>query len=103
MVKDLLIPLLVSEAIALKLRRPSGDIYLDAQVYTGFMYVAAALCAWGVRVWKVGQLECLAAETGRPGGEIDVVEARTVERTISRESKKYRSSFVKRMFMWKRV
>ena len=99
----LVIPTTFSEAIALELRRPSGDIYLDAQVYTGFAYIAAALCAWGVRAWKVGQLECLAAEQGRPGEEVDVSEARTIERTVTQESKKYRSSFVRRMFIWKRV
>lgn len=43
----------VAEAIALQLRRSSGNIYLPAQLFTGSMFILAALCSWDVRSWKI--------------------------------------------------
>ena len=48
---------LVAEPIALKLRRATGDIYVDAQVFVGFMFIGAALCTWLLRSWKVEQVD----------------------------------------------
>lgn len=53
----------VPEPIGLKLRQKSGDIYLHAQLFTGFMYVAAALCMLLLRGWKIHQLEVEEART----------------------------------------
>ena len=56
----LVAPCTVSEAIALELRRTTsngGTSYLHVQIFTGFMYIAASLCLWVVRGWKVGELE----------------------------------------------
>ncbi|KAJ5532559.1 hypothetical protein N7494_009111 [Penicillium frequentans] len=56
----LVAPCTVSEVIALELRRPTADggtSYLHVQIFTGFMYIAASLCLWLVRGWKVGELE----------------------------------------------
>lgn len=53
----LVAPATFAEAIALKLRRQTGDIYLDAQLFTGIMFIAAAVCAWFLRSWKVMQDE----------------------------------------------
>jgi hypothetical protein len=55
----------------LKLRRASGDIYIDTQIFAGFMFLGAALCTWLLRSWKIDQLEREAAkrqqkEDGRP-------------------------------------
>ncbi|THV49012.1 hypothetical protein BGAL_0216g00160 [Botrytis galanthina] len=55
----LVIPCTFSEPIGLKLRASSGDIYLHAQVYAGCMYIGAALCMWGLRAWKIKELESL--------------------------------------------
>ncbi|KAF7860628.1 hypothetical protein EAF04_008148 [Stromatinia cepivora] len=55
----LVIPCTFSEAIGLKLRASSGDIYLHAQVYAGCMYIGAAMCMWGVRAWKIKELDSL--------------------------------------------
>lgn len=54
----LVAPTTVSEAIALQLRdNDSKDsVYLNVQIFTGFMYIAAALCLWVVRGWKVGEV-----------------------------------------------
>ncbi|KAK6592995.1 major facilitator superfamily transporter [Botrytis cinerea] len=35
------------------------DIYLHAQIYAGCMYIGAALCMWGLRAWKIKELESL--------------------------------------------
>jgi MFS family permease len=97
------VPATFAEPIALELRQKTGNIYLHAQVYTGFMYIASAICLYFVRVWKIGQLEALAAEIGRPGAIIDASEARTLERTITKESMARRSGVLKRIVTWKRV
>lgn len=53
----------VAEPIALVLRQQhSSNVYLHPQVWTGFTYIAAALCLWIVRGWKVGELEALARQ-----------------------------------------
>ncbi|MCJ1308081.1 Tubulin beta chain (Beta tubulin) [Agyrium rufum] len=53
----LVLPTTFSEPIALELRQATGDIYLHAQIFTGFMYVIAAICMWFLRAWKIGDLE----------------------------------------------
>ena len=45
----------VAESIALGLRRSTGDIYLDAQIFTGFMFIAASICTLFLRSWKIGK------------------------------------------------
>lgn len=47
----------VSEAIALELRQATGNIYLHAQIFTGFMFIGAACCMWFLRAWKIGELQ----------------------------------------------
>jgi hypothetical protein len=53
----LVLPCTFAEPIGLELRKTSGDIYLHAQLFTGFMYIAAALCMWLLRAWKISELE----------------------------------------------
>ncbi|TVY81578.1 putative transporter MCH2 [Lachnellula suecica] len=55
----LVFPCTFAEPIALELRTASGDIYLHAQIFTGMMYIGAAVCAWFLRAWKVRELEGL--------------------------------------------
>ncbi|KAH8422665.1 uncharacterized protein LDX57_000419 [Aspergillus melleus] len=54
----LVAPTTVSEAIALLLRdnNSKDSVYLRVQIFTGFMYIGAAMCLWVVRGWKVGDL-----------------------------------------------
>ena len=47
----------VAESIALGLRRSTGDIYLDAQIFTGCMFIGASVCTFFLRSWKIGQNE----------------------------------------------
>jgi MFS family permease len=58
----LIVPSTVSEVIGLQLKQPSGNIYLHAQVFTGFMYIGASVCLWFVRAWKIRELEEAHAE-----------------------------------------
>lgn len=53
----LVIPSTFAEAIALALKRESGFIYRDAQIFTGMMFMGAAICLWFVRAWKVREVE----------------------------------------------
>lgn len=53
----LVLPTTFSEPIGLELRTTSGDIYLHAQIFTGFMYIGAAICMWFLRAWKINELE----------------------------------------------
>ncbi|KAL2828914.1 major facilitator superfamily domain-containing protein [Aspergillus cavernicola] len=52
----LVAPTTVAEPIALVLRdNDSNDrVYLHVQIFTGLMYIAAGVCLWLVRGWKVG-------------------------------------------------
>jgi MFS family permease len=51
-------PCTASEPIGLALRSGLGkNAYFHCQLFTGFGYIAAAVCLWIVRGWKVGELE----------------------------------------------
>ncbi|KAL4787247.1 major facilitator superfamily domain-containing protein [Aspergillus varians] len=52
----LVAPTTVAEPIALVLRDNDSNnhIYLHVQIFTGVMYMAAGVCLWIVRGWKVG-------------------------------------------------
>lgn len=59
-------PTTVAEAIALELRQTGKtNVYLHPQIFTAMVYIGAALCLWGVRAWKVGELERNAEEEKR--------------------------------------
>ena len=52
----LVLPTTFSEPIALEMASKDAFGYLSAQIFTGFMYIAAALCLYGVRIWKIGEV-----------------------------------------------
>ena len=60
----MVMPTTVAEPIAVVLKDDSKNewIYLYAQIFTGVVYVAGALCLWVVRGWKVGDNERIARE-----------------------------------------
>lgn len=100
--------MLVSEPIALALAQAAGGRYLTAQVFTGFMYVGAALCMWFLRAWKIGQLELLAVRTEKPpdsADSSDPVGDQALEAVAWSASgaARAKSNVLKRMCMWKRV
>ncbi|CAJ2513457.1 Uu.00g015760.m01.CDS01 [Anthostomella pinea] len=53
----LVIPATFAEVIGLSLRQPGSWGYLHAQIFTGFMYIGAFIFGWGLRAWKVWELE----------------------------------------------
>ena len=91
----------VAEPIALELRQMTGNIYLHAQIFTGFMYIAAALCMWFLRAWKIGQIENIASAEGKSPTEVGVMDVEpSCQRAVSNNS---RSSIFRRLWAGKRV
>lgn len=79
----------------------NGGSYTGAIVFTGTMYIGAAVFLWLVRAWKIGQLEEEAAAEGKTQGDIDpVTEGEDHHRGPDGFK---RSPFLKRMFMWLKV
>lgn len=97
----LVLPTTFSEPIALELRQKSGNIYLHAQIFTGFMYIAAGLCMWFLRVWKIEEIEQIAAEQDKRPEDIDAASAEPID--IHFTLKAPRPSVLKRFFMWKKL
>jgi len=93
----------VSEPVALELRQTTGDIYLHAQIFTGFMYVAAALCMCGLRGWKIGQIEQLALEQEERPEDIDAATTEALETQAASSALKSKGNVMRRMMMWKKV
>lgn len=95
---------IVSEPIALELRQKTGNIYLHAQIFTGIMYLAAAVCMWFLRAWKIGQIEEIAAEKEKRPEDIDAAAAEPVDpQNVSSSSRDFRSSLTKRLLKWEKV
>ena len=57
---SLIAPSTFAEPIGLQLKTQTGNIYLHAQIFTAMMYIAAAICLWFLRAWKVNELEAIA-------------------------------------------
>lgn len=101
----LVLPTTFSEPIALKLRQTSGNMYLHAQIYAGFMYIGAASCMWFLRAWKIGQLEKIAVKQKKSLDEVDVL---STEPAADPEAHVeippvIRSSIATHLIAWKRV
>lgn len=92
----IVLPSTFSEPIALEIVAGTGE-YLGAQLFVGFMYVAAAICMLGVRGWKIGEVED--AETGK-GDEGDAVVAEAVSLRSRRAGRKM---ILSRCWKWKKV
>jgi MFS family permease len=105
----LIVPSTVSEVIGLQLKQMSGNIYLHAQIFTGFMYIGAAACLWFLRAWKVRELEEIATEDAEQReAEIkddDAVPHRPVlSRTVSvGASVRSTAKAAKGLWVWQRV
>jgi len=100
----LVIPLTFSEAIALELVQTNHGNYLHAQIFSGVMYIAGAVCLWFLRAWKIGEVEALAAQEKKNAESIDAAHAHLSENgmqpSISRIPK---FNLLKRMCMLRRV
>lgn len=79
----------VSEAIGLEIVAFNGGSYTGAILFTGWMYIGAAVLLWLVRTWKIGEDEEDEATAGKSGEESAAVSGK--------------SRFAKRMFMVRKV
>ena len=61
----------VAEPIGLAMRRSTGDIYLDVQIFTGFMFIGASICNLFLRGWKIRKTEEEAANKRRREHELE--------------------------------
>ncbi|KAK0104698.1 hypothetical protein ONS95_004971 [Cadophora gregata] len=102
----LVLPCTFSEPIGLELRQDSGNIYLHAQLFTGFMYIGAALCMWFLRAWKIQELSRLreSKEQSEPATrDDDTVVRPALSRHASRISVKNSVKAAKGLWSWQRV
>lgn len=68
----IVLPVTFSEPIALEIVGGTGS-YIGAQLFVGFMYIAAAACLFLIRGWKIGELDEVARLKGQSVDEIDAV------------------------------
>lgn len=92
-------PLLVSEPIALEITQHT-DKYLGAQLFTGFMYIAAALCLWFLKVWKLGEMERVATVEHT---SMDQVDAANTSSAMDVSDTWPKTSVVNRLLRWQKV
>ncbi|KAF2422598.1 MFS general substrate transporter [Tothia fuscella] len=92
----IVLPTTFSEAMALEMNAHTGS-YLSAQLFTGFMYILAAICLWFLKGWKVGELERAAALEKRAVDQVDLVSDSPVNKTA------HVSPLLKRMIRWRVV
>lgn len=100
----LVLPDTFSEVIALEINAHTGS-YLGAQLFVGFMYIAAFICLWLLKAWKIGEIERLAQLEGKPQDAVQPTTSRE-DAGISREGEarmRPRTSFLKRMIIWRHV
>ncbi|GAB7364379.1 hypothetical protein MBLNU230_g4922t1 [Neophaeotheca triangularis] len=85
----LVLPATFSEPIALQIVDGTGS-YLGAQLFTGSMYIAAAICLLFLRGWKIGELNELArmkAEDVDPvGAETSSEDLETAAKAVGRKN-----------------
>ena len=62
---------LVAEPIGLAMRRSTGNIYLDVQIFTGLMFIGASICNLFLRGWKIRKTEEEAASKRRQEHEVN--------------------------------
>ena len=92
------LPVTFSEPIALEIVGGTGS-YLGTQLWTGFMYIAAALCLLVLRGWKIGELDELAKMKEEGDEDLENVEAESPKRAL----KAGRLTFFKHIWKWQKV
>ena len=104
----LVLPCTFAEPIGLELRADRGNIYLHAQIFTGVMYIAGAVCLWFLRAWKIREVERQTLEqqqqSSRGRGVLDNKEVNNLNRSASRGiSVKSTAKSVRGLYAWQRV
>lgn len=84
----------------------NGGSYTGAILFTGFMYLGAAVLLWLVRAWKIGELEEKAAAEQADARRIDPVSEGIIgnqDDNAPTTGSSSKTSFAKRLVMWRRV
>ena len=61
----------VAEPIGLAMRRATGDIYFDVQIFTGFMFIGASICNLFLRGWMIRKTDEDTANKRRSEHELE--------------------------------
>lgn len=67
------------------------------------MFIGASLFMWALRAWKIGQMEIAAATQNKPIRDVDATQAGGMDGLISATPSTPPSTFVRRLFVWKKV
>ena len=66
------------------------------------MYIAAALCMWYLRAWKIAEIERVAAVERKSQAEVDIMATAPPDDTLQ-ALRQPNSSALRRLFAWKKV
>ena len=92
------LPSTFSEPIALEIVSSTGS-YLGTQLFSGFMYMAGALCLLLLRGWKIGELDEMTQMKEENDEELDAVQGEDPMRAIIAG----RKTLLKNVWKWRRV
>lgn len=68
------------------------------------MYLAAAVCMWFLRAWKIGQIEEIAAEKEKRPEDLNAAATEPIaSQDLSFSSRNARSNVVQRLLKWEKV
>ncbi|KAK1778839.1 MFS general substrate transporter [Copromyces sp. CBS 386.78] len=107
----LVFPATFAEVIALSLKREmiGAGVYLNVQIFTGFMFFASFLSMWLLRSWKIRQMESLGLDEKEQEAAIHNAAAIHPSEERKRESASVRGkqnivvSYLTNMFVMKRL
>lgn len=99
-------PTVFSEPIALEIVSFNGGSYLGAQLFSGFMYIGAAVVLWVLRARRLGAVERIALAQGKNPEKVNPVLVGSEgggEVASSEQADVEVSAFMKRIVAWRRV
>ncbi|KAF2722779.1 MFS general substrate transporter [Polychaeton citri CBS 116435] len=99
---DLVLPCTFSEPIALEIVDGTGR-YLGAQLFVGFMYIAAAMCLFVLRGWKIGELDEIALAKAQRPEDLDSVKVECSDAVSVRSRKVGRRKMLAECWKWRKV
>ncbi|KAN0095783.1 major facilitator superfamily transporter [Hyaloscypha variabilis] len=73
----IVLPSLFAEPIALEMKKSTGRIYLDVEVFSGSMFFAATACMLFLRIWKIREKRLFEEEAGIGAGKEERVDLPT--------------------------
>lgn len=98
----IVLPVTFSEPIALEIVEHTGS-YLGTQLFTGFMYFAAAGCLLLLRGWKIGEVEEIARLKEQAADRVHVVGARKEDELDATARTAGRRFIFTHFWKWRRV